>query len=381
MKLRYFKLSLAILAIFLVTLACEFSFSSAKVDNLRLARDEAGQQATTQFAPGDTFYLVGDLSNAPDDTKLKAVWTVLEADGVDPNTVIQERELTAPSGPFWFSLSQESGLWPAGRYKAELFLNDELNQSLEFQVIAPPAAQVEPTPVPTEGAAPTLPAPPSGQAVISGAFTALDDQGQQPSSVFAQADKVYTVFTLAAGQEGATVKGAFTATQVDGIEPNTLVTELEQVFSNGQNVFWFENTRPWPMGKYRVDLAVNGQPTQSLEVEVISTNTIGAVITQAYSSLDEQGEQASVTFPVDSAVYIQFTLDSAPEDTAILGVMVAMDAEGQAPYSHVAEASSSMGSGSYWFQFTNNGPWPVGSYVVYIYLNGELAGQVDLQVQ
>lgn len=378
MNPRYFKLFLAILAIFLVTLACSFNFSTAKVENLRLAQDQAGQQTTTQFAAGDTFYLVGDLSNAPDDTQLKVVWTVVEADGVNPNTVIQERELTSPSGPFWFSLSQESGLWPAGRYKAELFLNGELNQTLEFQVIAPPAAQVEPTPAPTQAVAPTEP---SGQASISGVFTALDEQGQRPSSAFAQADKVYTVFTLEAGQEGANVKGAFTATQVNGIAPNTLVTELEQVFSNGQNVFWFENTRPWPLGKYRIDLALNGQPAQSLDVEVISTNTSGAVITEAYSSLDEQGTQAAVTFPVDGDVYIQFTLDSAPDDTAVRGVMVAADAEGQNPYSYVAEASSSMGSGSYWFQFTNNGPWPVGSYVVFIYLNGELAGQVDLQMQ
>ena len=54
MNSRYIKLSLAALAIFLVTLACEFSFSSAEVENLRLARDEAGQQTTTQFEPADT---------------------------------------------------------------------------------------------------------------------------------------------------------------------------------------------------------------------------------------------------------------------------------------------------------------------------------------
>ncbi len=95
MNPRNFKLSLAVLAIFLVTIACEFSFSSANVENLRLARDEAGQQTTTQFEPTDTFYLVGDLSNAPDDTKLKAIWTAVEVEGVEPNLVIQERELTA----------------------------------------------------------------------------------------------------------------------------------------------------------------------------------------------------------------------------------------------------------------------------------------------
>ena len=214
-----------------------------------------------------------------------------------------------------------------------------------------------------------------------GAFTALDDQGQQPSTAFAQADKIYTVFTLDAGQDGGSVKGTFTATAVNGIDPNTQISELEQVFANGQNVIWFENSRPWPFGKYRVDLALNGQPAQSLEVEIVNTNTSGAVVSKAYSATDEAGQQATVTFPPDSPVYIHFTLDNAPDDTAVRGVMVASDVAGEDPYTYVTEAGSNLGSGSYWFQYTNNGPWPVGSYVVYIYLNGELAGQVDLQVQ
>jgi hypothetical protein len=267
-----------------------------------------------------------------------------------------------------------------GRYKAELYLEDELNQSLDFQVVAPPEAQVQPT-TPPQPVAPTQPAASGEQPTVSGIFTALDEQGQQPSSSFAQADKIYTIFTLNAGESGASVKGSFTAIAVDGIAPEALITELEQVFPSGQNSFWFENSRPWPKGTYRIDLALDGQPIESLPVDVVSTNTSGAVLTQAYSALDEQGQQAAVTFPVDSEVYIHFTLDSAPDDTAVRGVMVAVDAEGQEPYSYVAEAGSNMGSGSYWFQFTNNGPWPVGSYVVFIYLNGELSGQVDLQVQ
>jgi hypothetical protein len=384
MNPRNFKLILAVLVVLLAGLACQFSFSTAEVENLRLAKDEAGQQATTQFTPSDTFYLVGDLSNAPDDTRLKAVWSVVAAEGVDPNTVIEERELNAPSGPFWFSLTQDAGVWPVGSYKVDLFLDDEPNQSLGFLVVAPPEAQAEPTaaPVePTQAPAPTEPAAPSGQAGLSNIYTAPDEEGQQPSSVFAQADKIYTHFTLEAGQEGANVKGTLTAIDAEGVDPNTQITELEQAFPSGQNVLWFENSRPWPKGKYRIDVALNGQPVQSLEVEVTSTNTSGAAITEAFSALDEDGQQPAVTFPPNNAVYIHFTLDSAPDDTDVKGVMVAADIEGEDPYTYVAEAGGAMGSGSYWFTFTNNGPWPVGSYVVYIYINGELAGQVDFQVQ
>lgn len=380
MKQRYFKLFFAVLVLAAASLACQLAFSTANVDNLRIAQDEAGQQTTTQFDPEDTFYLVGDLSNAPDDTKLKAVWTAVDVEGVDPNMVLEERELTAPSGTFVFSLSQESGIWPAGRYKVEFFLDDELNQSMEFQVVAPPEPTAPPTatPQPTATTAPTEAALPAS---LSGAFTALDEQGQQPSTAFAQADKIYAFFTLDAGQEGASVKGSFVATEVEGVDPNFIFAEFEDIFGSGQSSITFENTAPWPKGQYRVDLALDGQLVQSLDVEVVSTNTSGAVVTEAYPTLDYEGQQASETFPPDGAVYIQFTLDSAPADTAVRGVMVAIEAEGLDPYTYFTEAGSNLGSGVYTFTFTNDSPWPVGSYVVYIYLNGELGGRVEFQVQ
>jgi len=380
MHQRNFKLFLAVLILVAASLACQLAFSTAKVENLRLAQDETGQQTTAQFNPEDTFYLVGDLSNAPDDTKLKAVWTAIEVEGADPNTVLEERELTAPSGPFWFSLSQESGIWPAGRYKVEVFLDDELSLSMEFQVVAPPEPTAPPTATP-EPTATTAPTAPAAQAGLTQAFTALDEQGQRPSSAFAQADKIYTLFTLDPGQEGASVKGTLIAVDAEGLDPNYQFTEIEESFGSGQNVIWFENSAPWPKGIYRVDLALDGQPAQSLDVEVVSTNTSGAVVTEAYSTLDNEGQQASETFPTNGAVYIQFTLDSAPADTVVRGVMVAADAEGLDPYTYITEAGADLGSGSYTFTFTNDSPWDVGSYVVYIYLNGELGGSVRFQVQ
>jgi hypothetical protein len=98
------------------------------------------------------------------------------------------------------------------------------------------------------------------------------------------------------------------------------------------------------------------------------------VVTEAYPTWTTKASP-SETFAPDAAVYIQFTLDSAPADTAVRGVMVAAEAEGLEPYTLITEAGDDLGSGSYTFTFTNDGPWPVGSYVVYIYLNGELGGR------
>ncbi|HFQ94300.1 MAG TPA: hypothetical protein ENK32_09840, partial [Anaerolineae bacterium] len=89
-----FKKSIFILSILLLLAACggsdngagdgdnadsSISFSTANIKNATLANDEAGANATTSFAPEDTFYLLVDLANAPDDTTVKAVWTAVSA--------------------------------------------------------------------------------------------------------------------------------------------------------------------------------------------------------------------------------------------------------------------------------------------------------------
>lgn len=133
MKQNRFRLYLIAGILALAVLACSFSASTANLENARMARDQDGNQPTDVFSPEETFYCVADLQNAPDDTKVKASWTAVEVDGTDPNTFIDEAEVTSGSGALYFELSN-NGPWPAGKYKVDLYLNDELDQTLEFEV-------------------------------------------------------------------------------------------------------------------------------------------------------------------------------------------------------------------------------------------------------
>ncbi len=115
------------------SLACEFSASTASISEAVMARDAEGTQPTTTFAPSDTFYCLVRLANAPDGTMVRAVWTAVEVEGSDPNTLIDESSVESGSGSLEFNLTN-SNLWPAGSYKVDLYLNDELNQTIEFSV-------------------------------------------------------------------------------------------------------------------------------------------------------------------------------------------------------------------------------------------------------
>ena len=117
----------------LSSLACEFSASTAKISDAVMARDAEGTQPTTTFAPNDTFYCLVTLGNAPDDTTVRAVWTAVEVEGTDPNTVIDESSVDSGSGTLEFNLTNSSP-WPVGSYKVDLYLNDTLDRTIEFTV-------------------------------------------------------------------------------------------------------------------------------------------------------------------------------------------------------------------------------------------------------
>ncbi|MBE2198856.1 MAG: serine protease [Anaerolinea sp.] len=171
--LKSIKLTPILFASLLLLLAAcggkEISFSTANIAEAQLAKDEAGTQTTTTFNPEDTFYLIVELANAPDGTKVKASWTAVNVAAADPNTHLDDVELTAGSGTLTFDLAND-GPWPAGDYKVELYLNGELDRTLDFKVSgglvqSAPAEDVADEPT----AAPTV-----DTAVASGAVNTLE---------------------------------------------------------------------------------------------------------------------------------------------------------------------------------------------------------------
>ena len=133
MKLNRVPILLGLLALIVATLACGGSFSTANISEAWMASDVDGEIRTTVFSPGDDFYAFVDLSNAPDDTQLKAVWTGISIEGEEPNLVINETEFTSGDGVVYFQLFNDQ-LWPAGSYKVEIYLNGELATTLNYEV-------------------------------------------------------------------------------------------------------------------------------------------------------------------------------------------------------------------------------------------------------
>lgn len=137
------KLLFLVIFVFLLA-ACEFTASTANIDGVQLAKDSEGAQPATTFEPTDTVYSLVTLANAPDSTALKAVWTVVDVGEVAPaGEMIDEVEIEAGSGTHYFNLTPSSP-FPAGSYKVDIYLNEELTETLEFNVAGEVAQAEEP---------------------------------------------------------------------------------------------------------------------------------------------------------------------------------------------------------------------------------------------
>jgi hypothetical protein len=125
---------MVLVALLGATLACggEVSATTAKVADAYMSTDEGGTDRTTVYGQDAVFYAQVDLQNAPDDTVLKAVWTMVEAQDYDPGQVVNESEITG-SDPVFFTLSNNDP-WPIGTYKVDLYLDGDLVNTITFSV-------------------------------------------------------------------------------------------------------------------------------------------------------------------------------------------------------------------------------------------------------
>jgi hypothetical protein len=132
---KIFPIALMFIVLLLASIACEASASTANITNAHMAIDENDSAETTVYASSDpAFHCFFDLNNAPDETVVRGVWTLVEADGYESNQVIDEVEYTGSDDTVNLYLERGADEWPVGSYKIELYLNDELVETLEFEV-------------------------------------------------------------------------------------------------------------------------------------------------------------------------------------------------------------------------------------------------------
>lgn len=117
--------------------ACTFNVSTANIsgaDLVKVLPDGKSEKVGTVYHPNDgAFHLYVTVSNAPEDTKVKASWFAVGTNA-GKDELIDENEVTLGNqSQIDFSLSLPRP-WPTGKYKVNLFLNNKADKSIDFEV-------------------------------------------------------------------------------------------------------------------------------------------------------------------------------------------------------------------------------------------------------
>jgi hypothetical protein len=136
MNKRTLPILLALFALMAASLACAFG-GKLGLSNGRTAFDEDAAQPSSVFAPSDAIYIVADIANAPVGTVVTSKWYYVSVEGMDPNTLIDEAEITIEeegfTGTVHFFFPAGSD-WPVGTYAVELYLDGALIQTVTYSV-------------------------------------------------------------------------------------------------------------------------------------------------------------------------------------------------------------------------------------------------------
>ena len=110
--------------------------TALKVTDVTLGRaigsDKAISDSTANFRPNDTIYASVATEGSAVSGTLRAKWSF-----EDGQTVEESTRTLVPNGPerTEFHISKPNG-WPAGKYKIEVFLNDQPASAKSFEVKA-----------------------------------------------------------------------------------------------------------------------------------------------------------------------------------------------------------------------------------------------------
>ena len=106
-----------------------------------------------------------------------------------------------------------------------------------------------------------------------------------------------------------------------------------------------------------------------------------ANIQRAWLSSDSSGSPETTEFSQDETFYCLAELANASDETMLKAVWTAISAEGTDPNFLIDESELTTGDGTVTFNLNNDQLWPVGTYKVDLYLNGELDRALTFEVR
>ena len=130
MRTNRWDTGLAIGILVIVSIACNYSATTANISSLKVGKDANVTSENDTFAPGDTIYAIATISNASEKLKVTGRLLAEDVEGL-PQGLVPGAEDTvempgAGTAKFNFSAGQRG--WPKGKYKVEILMKNEAGE-------------------------------------------------------------------------------------------------------------------------------------------------------------------------------------------------------------------------------------------------------------
>ena len=103
--------------------------------NLKLATNISGVNVTTQFKPAQTIYVIFDVNDPAGLNLVNLRWSVVEVKGYKADAEIASSPYSVKNNHFELGFDHSTFPWRTGKYKLQVFLNDVLDETIEFEII------------------------------------------------------------------------------------------------------------------------------------------------------------------------------------------------------------------------------------------------------
>jgi hypothetical protein len=100
-----------------------------------LSIDIKGVIPSTRFQPDQTIYLLFHINDPTEANIIRIVWSVVEAKGFRPGAIKYDMTDKITEDHFVMETAHADDPWAVGKYKIELYLNDVLDETIEFEIV------------------------------------------------------------------------------------------------------------------------------------------------------------------------------------------------------------------------------------------------------
>jgi hypothetical protein len=363
---------------------------------------------TDSFPPAQKIlHAVVTLTDAPNDTVIKAVWKVVDVgdSALNGDTIDTTEVTTDGSRNVDFTLKPDNPL-PSGTYQVVIYQDGKKDRTLDFTVEGQVQA-AKPTTAPPVAATLVPPAkataaPANNSGYITAAVLAQDATGANfdpvgVTSSFPGDQPIHAVVTIANAPDGTAYKANWKVVDIGSAgTPGESMGDYTITAGGSRNLdFTFKPKTQLPPGKYQVEISVNGSPTRTVDFEVqaqasqpTSPPQLSGYILDVTLAQDVQGANmdpvgVTTVFGPGDTIHAVVSILNAPKGTKFKADWYVVDI-GDASQANKLIISSQLtadGTRNLDFKLSPTSQWPVGTYRVDISVNGQVEATALYSVQ